>query len=126
MHSLKDVLVEVKASWAEAGSGLSVKDALLRQRELEFGILLAFGVLMVAFLGVATWLLVTDGGQAAKTFGGIAGLGGSGGCFGVLLIAWKDWSRTDLLVILVDEMSKAQIASMINKLTLQARCAANF
>jgi hypothetical protein len=115
MPNLKDVLVEVKASWAEAGAGLSVKDALRKHREREFRLLLAFGALMVVLLGVATWLLVTSGSQAAKTFGGLAGLGG-GGCFAGLLRAWKDWSRTDLLVILVEEASKAQIATLFDKL----------
>jgi hypothetical protein len=115
MRNLKDVLIEVKASWAEAGPGLAVKDALLTHREREFRLLLAFGVLTVAFLGVATWLLVTNGTQAAKTFSGLAGLGG-GGCMVGLLKAWRDWSRTDLLLILVDEASKAQIATLIDKL----------
>jgi hypothetical protein len=115
MRNLKDVLVEVKASWAEAGAGLSVKDALLTHRKREFQLLLAHCVLMVAFLGVATWLLVTNGALVAKAFGGLAGLAG-GGCFARLLIVWKDWSRTDLLLILVDEASKAQIAALIDKL----------
>jgi hypothetical protein len=115
MRDLKKVLVEVKESWAEAGRGIDVRAALLKHREREFRILLAFGILTVACLGAATWLLVTDGVQAAKTFSGLAGLGG-GGCLVGLLKAWKDWSRTDLLIILVDEAPKAQVAALMDKL----------
>lgn len=115
MPNLKDVLVEVRASWSEAGAGLSVKEALRKHRDREFYLLLAFGVLMVILLSVAIWLLVTNGSLTAKTFGGLAGLG-SGGCFARLLAAWKDWSRTDLLIILVEEAPKAQIAALLDKL----------
>jgi hypothetical protein len=115
MRTLKDVLVDIRASWAEGGSGLSVKEALSRHRSREFGLLIAFALLMVACLGVATWLLVTDGVESAKSFAGLAGLSG-GGCMVGLLKSWKDWSRTDLLLILVDEASKAQVAALIDKL----------
>jgi mevalonate kinase len=115
MRNLKDVLVDVRASWAEGGSGLSVKRALTTHREREFRLLIALAILMVICLGVATWLLVTQGVQTAKAFAGLAGLGG-GGCMVALLKAWKDWSRTDLLLILVDEASKAQVTALIDKL----------
>ena len=115
MPNLKSVLVEVKESWAEAGAGLSVKDALLKHREREFRLLLAFGLLTLICLAVSTWLLVTAGELAAKAFGGLAGIGG-GGCLLALVNAWRDWSRTDMLLILVEEAPKAQIAGLIDKL----------
>jgi mevalonate kinase len=115
MRKLKDVLVDVRASWAEGGSGLSVTDALKTHREREFRMLVALAVLMVICLGVATWLLVAEGAQTAKAFAGLAGLGG-GGCMVAILKSWKDWSRTDLLLILVNEASKAQVATLIDKL----------
>jgi len=115
MRDLKRVLIEVKESWAEAGAGISVKEALLTHREREFRLLLVFGVLTVVCLSVSTWLLVTHGIQFAKTFSGLAGLGGAG-CVVLLLQTWKDWSRTDLLLILAEEASKAQMAALIDKL----------
>ncbi len=120
MGNLKDVLSEVRASWADAGGGLSPKRALVQHRERQFSLLVTFGVLTVACLGVATWLLVTNGAEAAKTFARLAGLGGAGVggtvSLGVLAYTWKDWSRTDLLLILIDEASKDQITAMIDKL----------
>jgi hypothetical protein len=118
MRTVKDVLIAVRESWTEGGAGLSAKTALLKHREREFRLLLFYGVLAVASLGVATWLLVTNGIQAAKTFVGIAGLGGAG-CLGFLLQAWRDWSRTDLLLILIEDAPKAQITTLIDKLVRQ-------
>jgi hypothetical protein len=115
MRSLKDELTSIRESWTEGGLGDDVKGALLAHRQREFLLLTIFGVLMVACLGTATTLLVWYGSQTAKAFSGLAGLGG-GGFLALLLRAWRDWSRTDLLLILVDQATRAQTAALIDKL----------
>jgi hypothetical protein len=115
MQTLKDVLESVRQSWAEGGAGDSIKVALSRHRQREFSLLIFYGILAVVCLGLAAWLLINNRIQAAKTFVGIAGLGGAG-CLALLLQAWRDWSRTDLLLILLEEAPKAQITAVIDKL----------
>ena len=116
MRTLKDVLERIRQSWAEGGAGEDVKAALLEHRQREFRVLAFFGTFMLLCLGTATLLLVKQGSQTAKVFSGLAGLGGSGGCLAMVLKAWRDWTRTDLLLILIDQATRAQIASLIDKL----------
>ena len=116
MRNLKELLIEVRESWAEGGLGQDVKAALLEHRKREFRLLVAYGVLSTACLGFAGYLLSTKGFPAAKGFGGLAGLGGGGGSLVMLVKVWGEWSRTDLLLIMVDEASRAQIAAIINRL----------
>lgn len=107
--------MEVRGSWADAGGGLSARDALIVHRQREFRLLLAFGIVSLACLAAAAWLLIQKGAPTAKAFAGLAGVGG-GGFMAGFLKSWRDWSRTDLLLILIDEATKAQIATMIDKL----------
>lgn len=72
--------------------------------------------MMILCLVAAGLFLAMNGTQAAKTFGSLAGLTGGGGGFALLLGAWKDWSRTDLLLILIDEATRTQVTEIINKL----------
>ena len=115
MRNLKDVLTEVRESWAEGGVGQDVKATLLEHRKREFRILFAFGLFTAACLGFAGYLLANRGVQTAKGFAGLAGLGG-GGSLLIVLKAWGNWTRTDLLIILIDEASRAQIAAIIDRL----------
>jgi hypothetical protein len=47
---------------------------------------------------------------------GVIGLG-SGGGLEILRRIWKDWSQTDLLLILIEDASEAQVTTIVNKLT---------
>ena len=116
MKNLNDVLAEVKASWAQAGSGDNVKDALRQHRERKFRLLVAYSIVMFLCLVAAGLFLAFNGPAAAKTFGSLAGLAGGGGGFVLLMGAWKDWSRTDLLLILLDEATRAQTEAIIDAL----------
>lgn len=116
MTSLKSVLTEVQDSWAEAGAGIGLHKALIVHRRREFRLLVAFGIAMALCIVVAAWLLATRGTSTARAFGGYAGLGGGGGALVLFLKAWTDWRRTDLLLILLDDATKTQIASMITRL----------
>jgi hypothetical protein len=115
MQNVKDVLTRVRQSWTEGGAGDDVRAALTEHRRRDFALLMIFASLTVVLLGVATALLVLKGLQTAKTFAGFAGLGG-GGSLVLLFKVWRDWSRTDLLFILVEDASRAQIATLIDKL----------
>ncbi|MDQ1469474.1 MAG: hypothetical protein QOJ99_954 [Bryobacterales bacterium] len=67
-------------------------------------------------LAICLCLLLTKGNQYAKYFGGgAAGLGG-GSALEALRRVWKDWSRTDLLIFLIPDMTEPQLAAIINKL----------
>ncbi len=116
MQNLKDVLEELKQTWLLAGVSATTRKALRTHRQRRFRALIVAVLGLAVLLGTATWLLLTQGSQTAKIFVGLAGIGGGGGVSAYILRIWKDWSQTDLLLILIEDAPEAQVTALIEKL----------
>ncbi len=118
MANLKDVLSNSAGEFLKAGgsASLKVKQALRKHRQREYRIFLFVTGLVVCGLILCVVMLLSSESQKVRVAAGVIGLG-SGGGLEILRRIWKDWSQTDLLLILIEDASEAQVTTIVNKLT---------
>ena len=119
MSELKNLLQDAIEHSDTAGGVLSVNaiTRLERYRERQFKIFVIIELLVVFAVAGCAWYLVTHPAQTvgAKALAGLVGVG-SGGGFEVARRVWKEWARTDLLVLLMSEATEGQVKSLIDRL----------
>lgn len=75
---------------------------------------LVFIVLLMIFF---SWIYMGKcEAESAKVISGIIGVSGSGGILGLLLRTWKEWSRVDLLIILMQNADAKLVTAVGKKL----------
>jgi hypothetical protein len=117
--TLKTVARSVLDGAFKAGGQVapSAKKALRTHRARQMRVFLLFLILLVASACLCAYLsLVRSDGW--RYTGAVAGVG-SGAALEVLRRVWRDWSRTDLLLILIEDASEAHITSLLEKLILK-------
>jgi hypothetical protein len=118
MKNLKRVLIDLSEHEDKAGGAISrlSRRALQEHRKKRFiaAVVLAFFTLFC--LAISAYLLLEGNFQQSRAFIALAGIGGTGGAFEGLRRIWKDYSQTDLLLILMQDASEAQVTTLINKL----------
>lgn len=119
MSELKCILARINRSSLDAGGSISIRaiKELRRHRKTQFTIFLALEVLLLS--GIIYCVYFSSHHPAdrvlVKTITGIVGIGAGGG-LEVMRRVWKEWSRTDLLLVLMSEASEAQVKALIDKL----------
>jgi hypothetical protein len=118
MKNLKQVLIAISEREDKAGGAISrsTRLALQDHRQKKFAMVIGLAVFILCCLVVAAYLLIEKGSQQSRAFAGLAGIGGTGGALEALRRTWKDYSQTDLLLILIQDASEAQVTTLINKL----------
>jgi hypothetical protein len=117
MGNLKAVLQRAADQFLKGGGGVAsgVKRALRAHRQQQTTISIVLAILIVAATGWSGWLLLT-GATHSRQLAALLGIG-TGGGLEALRRVWKDWSQTDLLLILIEDASEIQIATIVKKLT---------
>ena len=115
--NLKTALEAAAGEFLRAGgfASTAVIKALRDQRKKEYSISIFISVLVVCALIACIVILLVGNTQQARWVAGVLGIG-SGGGLEVLRRVWKDWSQTDLLLILIEDANEAQVTTIVNKL----------
>jgi len=119
MSNLKSILQKVDETSLDAGGAISINaiKELRDYRKKQFIIFLVVEVLVVFGVVYCAYFLSRHPGQSAmvKAMIGLIGIGAGGGVE-VMRRIWKEWSRTDLLLVLMSEASESQVKAIIDKL----------
>jgi len=86
-----------------------------RQRQFKVFVMVEFGVMLA--VAACAWYLVTHPAQTTtmKAVAGLIGLG-SGGGLEIARRTWKEWARTDLLLLMISEAPQPQVKAMVDRL----------
>jgi len=119
MSNLKSVFQKVNETSLDAGGAISIEAVkeLRYYRQKQFRIFLVVEVLMVLGVAYCAYFISRHPGQnvLVKSMIGLIGIGADGG-LEVMRRIWKEWSRTDLLLVLMSEASESQLKAIIDKL----------
>lgn len=115
--SLKSVLNTAAGDFLKAGGSAStgVKRALREHREKEYRLFLFLSGAVITGLILCLVVLFATNSQQMRVVGSVIGIG-SGGGLEMLRRLWKDWSQTDLLLILIEDANEAQVTRIVNRL----------
>lgn len=123
MESLNDLLRETRFKINFAGDVLppdlkgrleSIRNRMWQLFRVYFGVLIA--LMLVGTLGIA-WLVISGRvGQVAAFAGAIGLSGASGGLVLACRSAWTDWTRTSLLIALIEDAPAETVAGVIKTL----------
>lgn len=118
MDNLKSVLTKTAEQFLKGGGQVSptVKKALRSHRQRQLRGCLLLGIGLVGSASLCIYLLLTRPVEGREIIAFI-GIGGTGGILEALRRVWKDWSQTDLLLILIEDATEAQITTIVDKLT---------
>jgi hypothetical protein len=118
MKNLKEVLIGITQRDYKAGGVVSrqTKLALRAHRKKKLAIAASLVVFIVGCLALSVYLLVQNGSHQGRDVAALAGIGGTGGALEALRRVWKDYSQTDLLLILVEDANEANVTALINRL----------
>lgn len=75
----------------------------------KLAMVIAMVIFILGCLIVSAFLLLEKGVQYSRVFAGLAGIGGTGGALEALRRLWKDYSQTDLLLILIQDAMKLRL-----------------
>jgi hypothetical protein len=119
MTQLKAVLQQAVDESDKGGGALSVNTAarLEAYRRRQFVIFLALEFLVVVGVGYCAWYLVSHqaGSNTSKALSALIGVG-SGGGIEIVRRVWKEWSRTDFILLMLNEASESQVKSLVDRL----------
>jgi hypothetical protein len=119
MNNLKSILEKVNATSFDAGGAVSnhAIEELRGYRKAQFRIFLAVEALVVLGVVYCAYFVSQHSGQSTLVKGmlGLVGIGAGGGVE-VMRRIWKEWSRTDLLLVLMSDASESQVKAIIDKL----------
>ena len=118
MRDLKQVLIGISDRMEKAGGAVSrqTKLALRSHRKRKLVTAIVLTVFIMCCLALSAYLLLEKRSQESREFATLSGVGGAGGALEALRRVWKDCSRTDLLLILIEDASEDQVAELIDKL----------
>ena len=119
MDSLKQILVNAKAYRLKAGGAVSARvvGELRKYRtKLSIGAAFLLTVFLAAIVYISYYLMKNPGQIThAKAVAGFIGVG-TGGMIELLRRIWKEWNHTNLLLILLEDASEAQLTAIMDKL----------
>jgi hypothetical protein len=117
MANLKTVLRDSSERFLKGGggAGATVRKALRAHRQHQNLILGVLAILLLCATAATGYQLMA-GSPQWRQLAGLAGVGVGGGALEGLRRIWKDWSRTELLLILLEDAGEAEIASIVKKL----------
>jgi len=119
MSGLKSVLERTVAQRLKGGGAVSdqVVRALRLYRKRQLVIFVTLYVILICGLILCVYVLMSHPAQTTyvRALSGLVGIG-SGGVIEVMRRIWKEYSETDLLLILTEDASEAQITALIDKL----------
>lgn len=119
MAGLKTLLQEAQNERLKLGGAVSA--SLLRKltayRKRQFRIFIILEITLVAAVALCAYYLVTNpvGAGRVQLLSSLIGIG-AGGAVEVIRRIWKEWSQTDLLVMMLEGANEAQISTIIDKL----------
>lgn len=119
MGGLKTILQEAQNERLKLGGAVSA--SLLRKltayRKRQFRIFIILEITLVAAVALCAYYLVTNpvGAGRVQLLSSLIGIG-AGGAVEVIRRIWKEWSQTDLLVMMLEGANEAQISTIIDKL----------
>src|SRR5947209_3014080 len=114
ISTLKSVLDAVAGEFLKAGghASVAVQKALRDHRRKEYRTFIFLSCLVICGLITCVVILFAGNSQQMRLAAGLIGIG-SGGGLEVLRRLWKDWSQTDLLLILIEDASEAQVTTIV-------------
>src|ERR1017187_2830671 len=118
MTDLKQILQEASERRLKAGSASAgLIENLKAYRMQQFWIFVVMQCVVIAGVGFCAYYLTTNPQNSVqvKLLSGLIGIGAGGG-IEVLRRVWKEWSQTQLLLLVIPEASEAQITALIDKL----------
>jgi hypothetical protein len=117
LANLKTVLSKTTEQFLKGGGQVSptVKRALRAHRQVQMRACLGLiiGIIVCASFAIYTLLASPSKGESIMA---VIGIGGTGGLLEALRRVWKDWSQTDLLLILIEDATEAHVSSIVDKL----------
>ena len=119
MAGLKRILEDVQAQRLKLGGALST--ALIKKltayRRRQFWIFVTLEIALVLAVALCALYLVRNpgGGARVQILSSLIGIG-AGGAIEIIRRIWKEWSQTDLLVILAEGATEAQLSTILDKL----------
>jgi hypothetical protein len=119
MNGIKQILVHAANYRLKAGGAVSVQ-VVGELRKYRKKVALAAALLIILLLTgiiVISYYLMKNPDQIvhAKAVAGFIGIG-TGGVIELLRRTWKGWNQTNLLLILLEDASEAQVTSIMDKL----------
>jgi ABC-type lipoprotein release transport system permease subunit len=119
MSKLKSILQGAVDGRLKTGGSVSAQliTQLRKHRRQQFSVFVAIEVLLVIGVGFCAYYLVSNPANIAqaKLLAGMIGVGAGGGIEVVRRI-WKEWSQTELLLLMIEEASEAQVTAIIDRL----------
>jgi hypothetical protein len=119
MEGIKQILVGARDYRLKAGGAVSVRvvEELRKYRtKLSVAVVCLFIILLAAIVYVSYYLMTNpDQITHAKAVAGFIGVG-TGGMLELLRRVWKGWNQTNLLLILLEDASEAQVTAIMDKL----------
>ena len=118
MTNLKQILKDACERRLKAGSASTgLIENLKAYRKQQFWIFVIMQSLIIAGVAFCAYYLTTHPKNTSqvKLLSGLLGIGAGGG-IEVLRRVWKEWSQTELLLLVLPEASEAQITTLIDKL----------
>lgn len=118
-NDLKSLLSAALVESEKATAALSTKVIALLEahRKRQMTIFVMVETLIVVAVASCAWYLVSHPSESttSKALAGLLGLG-SGGGVEVARRVWKEWSRSDLLIVLLGQASEKQVRDIIDRL----------
>jgi len=120
VSDLNTILKDARDRWSKAGGTLS--DTVIRElrehRKTQRTIFIVVEVLLVLAVVFCVYWLITHPAEKDTVkwiLSSVIGLG-TGGALEAVRRIWKEWSRTDLLLILLRNATEAQVNTILEKL----------
>jgi hypothetical protein len=119
MPRLKAILQDAVDRRLNTGGTVSAQ--VIRQlrghRKQQLFVFIALEVLLVIGVALCAYYLVRNPTQTTqvKLLAGMIGVGAGGG-IEVIRRIWKEWSQTELLLLMLEEASESQVTTIIDRL----------
>lgn len=119
MSKLTQILADARSQATEQGGGLSDRAVTALKAYRKQAAIASWAILMAAlaafvFVLVASAIYLRDPSQLKLVVGGL-GLS-LGGALVALRSTWRDWSQANLLMVMIEDASDAQIQTLIDTL----------
>jgi len=119
MSGLKTVLERTTTQRLTGGGvvSASVVRALRLYRSRQLAIFVTLYAVLICGLVLCVYVLISHPARTTslRALSGLVGIG-SGGVIEVMRRLWREYSQTDLLLILTEDASEAQITTIIDRL----------
>lgn len=119
MDDLRDILQRAHNQQLKAGGAVSSKliNELRRYRQRQLVVFVIVELIIICGVSFCAYYLTFHPNNSAQTkaLAGLIGIG-TGGGIELMRRIWREWSQTDLLLVLLPEASPAQVTETIDRL----------